>query len=59
MTNEELLQIIEQAVKYREIRSTIAKLTDLLRDMNTQTEDIHSESEFERLVNAIAQRLDE
>ncbi|WP_298919045.1 COR domain-containing protein [uncultured Nostoc sp.] len=49
----------EDIDQYREIRSTIAKLTDLLRDMNTQTEDIHSESEFERLVNAIAQRLDE
>ncbi|MEH2468140.1 leucine-rich repeat domain-containing protein [Nostoc sp.] len=49
----------EDIDQYREIRSTIAKLTDLLRDMNTQTEDIHSVSEFERLVNAIAQRLDE
>lgn len=49
----------EDIDQYREIRSTIAKLTDLLRDMNTQTEDIHSESEFERLVNAIAHRLDE
>ncbi|MDZ8224375.1 COR domain-containing protein, partial [Nostoc sp. ChiVER01] len=49
----------EDIDQYREIRSTIAKLTDLLRDMNTKTEDIHSESEFERLVNAIAQRLDE
>ncbi|MEH2011787.1 hypothetical protein [Nostoc sp.] len=49
----------EDIDQYREIRSTIAKLTDLLRDINAQTEDIHSESEFERLVNAIAQRLDE
>ncbi|MBH8577408.1 leucine-rich repeat domain-containing protein [Nostocaceae cyanobacterium CENA369] len=49
----------EEIDQYTDIRNTIAKLTDLLRDMNTQTEDIHSESEFERLVNAIADRLNE
>lgn len=56
---DNLQGIREDIDQYREIRNTIAKLTDLLRDMNTQTEDIHSESEFERLVNAIADRLNE
>ncbi|WP_104908849.1 leucine-rich repeat domain-containing protein [Nostoc sp. 'Lobaria pulmonaria (5183) cyanobiont'] len=35
------------------------QLTNLLKDMNTLTPDIHSESDFESLLNAIAQRLDE
>ncbi|MFN6569508.1 COR domain-containing protein [Dendronalium sp. ChiSLP03b] len=56
---DNLQGIREDIDQYREIRNTIAKLIDLLRDMNTQTEDIHSESEFERLVNAIADRLNE
>ncbi|MEH2328212.1 COR domain-containing protein [Nostoc sp.] len=45
--------------QYTEIRNTIAELTNLLKDMNTLTPDIHSESDFESLLNAIAQRLDE
>ncbi|MEH1815805.1 MAG: leucine-rich repeat domain-containing protein [Nostoc sp.] len=35
------------------------QLTNLLKDMNTLTPDIHSESDFEILLNAIAHRLDE
>ncbi|MGH1394946.1 MAG: TIR domain-containing protein, partial [Trichormus sp.] len=49
----------EEIDQYTEIRHTIAELTNLLKDMNTLTPDIHSESEFEELVQAIAQRLDE
>ncbi|MEH2117199.1 COR domain-containing protein [Nostoc sp.] len=45
--------------QYTEIRNTIAQLTNLLKDMNTLTPDIHSESDFESLLNAIAHRLDE
>ncbi|MCC5643666.1 TIR domain-containing protein, partial [Nostoc sp. CHAB 5824] len=45
--------------QYTEIRNTIAELTNLLKDMNTLTPDIHSKSEFESLLNAIALRLDE
>ncbi|MEA5624273.1 COR domain-containing protein, partial [Nostoc sp. UHCC 0251] len=56
---DNLQGIREDIDQYREIRNMIAKLTDLLRDMNTQTEDIHSESGFESLLNAIADRLDE
>ena len=94
MTNEELLEIIEQAVRDKvtklelsnkglttlppeigqltNLRSLnlsfsqlsslpleIGQLTNLLKDMNTFTPDIHSESDFESLLNAIAQRLDE
>ncbi|UKO97556.1 COR domain-containing protein [Nostoc sp. UHCC 0870] len=43
---------------YTEIRHTIAELTNRLKDMNTLTPDIHSESEFEQLLQAIVQRLD-
>ncbi|MEH2173210.1 hypothetical protein [Nostoc sp.] len=39
--------------------ATRAELTNLLKDMNTLTPGIHSESDFESLLNAIAHRLDE
>ncbi|WP_448267684.1 hypothetical protein [Nostoc sp. DSM 114159] len=32
----------------------IVQLTNLLKDMNTLTPDIHSESDFEKLLNTIA-----
>uniref|UniRef100_UPI0039C61B32 COR domain-containing protein n=2 Tax=unclassified Anabaena TaxID=2619674 RepID=UPI0039C61B32 len=47
----------EEIDLYTEIRNAIAELTNLLKDMNTLTPEIHSESEFEVLVQAIAQRL--
>ncbi|MBG1240332.1 COR domain-containing protein, partial [Nostoc sp. NZL] len=49
----------EEIDQYTEIRNTIAELTNLLKDMNTLTPDIHSESDFKSLLNAIAHRLDE
>jgi GTPase SAR1 family protein len=49
----------EEIDQYTEIRKTIAELTNLLKDMNTLTPDIHSDSEFEELLQAIANRLDE
>ena len=49
----------EEIDQYTEIRNTSAELTNLLKDMNTLTPDIHSDSEFESLLNAIAHRLDE
>ncbi|MFW9259029.1 COR domain-containing protein [Nostoc sp. CALU 546] len=49
----------EEIDQYTEIRNTIAELTNLLKDMNTLTPDIHSKSDFEELLNAIAHRLDE
>ncbi|MEH1793142.1 leucine-rich repeat domain-containing protein [Nostoc sp.] len=49
----------EEIDQYTEIRNAIAELTNLLKDMNTLTPDIHSKSDFEELLNAIAHRLDE
>ncbi|MBN3884139.1 MAG: toll/interleukin-1 receptor domain-containing protein [Nostoc sp. JL34] len=49
----------EEIDLYTEIRHTIAELTNLLKDMNTLTPDIHNESVFDELSKAIAQRLDE
>ncbi|MDZ7952623.1 COR domain-containing protein [Nostoc sp. DedQUE09] len=49
----------EEIDQYTEIRNTIAELTNLLKDMNMLTPDIHSASDFEELLNAIAHRLDE
>ncbi|MFN6536171.1 MAG: TIR domain-containing protein [Nostoc sp. EkiNYC01] len=49
----------EEIDLYTQIRHTIAELTNLLKDMNTLTPDIHSESDFDELSKAIAQRLDE
>lgn len=49
----------EEIDQYTEIRNTIAELTNLLKDMNTLTPDIHSQSEFEALIKAIEDRLDQ
>ncbi|MGF1991008.1 MAG: COR domain-containing protein [Nostoc sp. ZfuVER08] len=47
----------EEIDQYTEIRNAIAELTNLLKDMNTLTPDIHSKSEFEELLEAIVHRL--
>ncbi|WP_414518908.1 COR domain-containing protein, partial [Nostoc sp. PCC 9305] len=44
---------------YAEIRQYLPRLANILKDMNTLTPDIHSKSDFEELLNAIAHRLDE
>ncbi|MDZ7960855.1 MAG: toll/interleukin-1 receptor domain-containing protein [Aulosira sp. DedQUE10] len=49
----------EEIDLYTEIRNMFANLTKLLKDMNALTADIHLESEFEALLKAIAQSLDE
>ncbi|HEY9672301.1 MAG TPA: COR domain-containing protein [Waterburya sp.] len=49
----------EEIDQYTEIRNTIAELTNILKDMNTLTPDIHSEFEFEALIDAIEKRLNE
>jgi hypothetical protein len=49
----------EEIDQYTEIRNTIAELTNLLKDMNTLTPDIHSQSEFQDLIKAIEDRLDQ
>ena len=43
--------------EYTEIRATIDGLTDTLQNMNTLTPDIHSESGFNDLINAIQEQL--
>jgi internalin A len=45
--------------EYIEIRNTIDGLVDIIQNMNTLTADVHSQTEHEELLNAIAQRLDE
>ncbi len=56
----EFLQGIREEIdQYTDIRNTIAELTNLLKDMNTLTPDIHSQSEFEALLKAIENRLNE
>ena len=49
----------EEIDQYTNIPNTIAELTNILKDMNTLTPDIHSQSEFEELINAIEERLHE
>ncbi|MBD2015781.1 leucine-rich repeat domain-containing protein [Microcoleus sp. FACHB-53] len=49
----------EEIDQYTEIRNTIAELTNLLKDMNTLTPDIHSQLEFQDLIKAIEDRLDQ
>ncbi|MEB3213789.1 MAG: caspase family protein [Leptolyngbyaceae bacterium] len=44
---------------YTEIRGTIAELTNTLKDMNTLTARIHSESGFAELIRTIQQKLNE
>ncbi|HEY9646912.1 MAG TPA: COR domain-containing protein [Chroococcidiopsis sp.] len=42
---------------YTQIRATIAELTNILKDMNTLTPEMHTESEFEEIFEAIATKL--
>lgn len=42
---------------YAKIRALLPRLTDILRDMNTLTSDIHRESNFKELVNAVIAKL--
>jgi hypothetical protein len=44
---------------YTEIRNRIASLTDILKDMNTLTPDLHRESEFEAIIQAVETKLTE
>lgn len=44
---------------YNEIRQYLPRLTHILKDMNTLTVQIHSESGFAELIQAIAQKLEE
>ncbi|MBW4473515.1 MAG: AAA-like domain-containing protein [Stenomitos rutilans HA7619-LM2] len=47
----------EEIDQYTQIRNTIAELTGILKNMNTLTSEMHSQSEFEDLFQAIEQKL--
>jgi hypothetical protein len=49
----------EDIDSYTEIRRTIADLTNILKDMNTLTSEMHSESAFETLFKAVEQKMAE
>lgn len=49
--------IREEMDLYDRIRDKVSGLTSILKDMNTLTPDMHSESDFSELYNAIEQRL--
>jgi hypothetical protein len=49
----------EEIDQYTQIRNTIAELTSILKNMNTLTSDMHSESDFDELFGAIATKLEE
>jgi len=49
--------IREEMDLYDRIRDKVSGLTSILKDMNTLTPDMHSESDFAELYNAIEQRL--
>ncbi len=51
--------IREEIDLYDRIRDKVSGLTSILKDMNTLTPDMHSESDFEELYNAIEKRLKE
>ena len=49
----------EEIDQYTEIRNTIAELTSILKNMNTLTPDIHSESDFGTLLESVECKLAE
>jgi internalin A len=51
--------IREEMDLYDRIRDKVSGLTSILKDMNTLTPDMHSESDFAELYNAIEKRLKE
>jgi|CXWL01.1.fsa_nt_gi hypothetical protein len=51
--------IREEMDLYDRIRDKVSGLTGILKDMNTLTPEMHSESDFEELYNAIEKRLKE
>ena len=59
VSSANLQGIREEMDQYTDIRNTISELTSLLKDMNTLTPDIHQQSEFEQLINAIEDRLNQ
>jgi GUN4-like/TIR domain len=56
---EYLQGVREEIDRYTEIRNTIAELTDILKNMNTLTPDLHSHADFETLFKTIELNLSE
>lgn len=54
---EYLQGIREEIDQYAEIRNTIAELTNILKNMNTLTVDMHSESDFEALFDELKSKV--
>lgn len=54
-----LAHLQQSVTEYTEFRSTIDLLTYMLQNMNTLTPDIHSQSDFEALFEAIEHKLSE
>jgi formylglycine-generating enzyme required for sulfatase activity len=51
--------IRDEIDQYTRIRARIAELTDILKDMNTLTPDMHRDSEFDEIYDGIARRMKE
>lgn len=53
------MQVCRESIDlYTRIRAAIAELTETLKDMNTLTPEIHTESGFADLISAIQKRLE-
>lgn len=57
MSAADLKGFREEIDLYTEIRRTIAELTAILRNMNTLSTQMHSETDFVALVDAVSARL--
>jgi hypothetical protein len=44
---------------YAEIRALLPRLMDVLRDMNTLTPDLHRQSDFSEIYDAVMAKLEE
>lgn len=51
--------IRDEIDQYTRIRARIAELTDILKDMNTLTPDIHHDSDFNEIYDGIVRRMKE
>ncbi len=59
VSSENLQGIREEIDLYNDIRDEIAKLTDILQDMNTLTPDMHRDSGFQALYDTVMAKLEE
>jgi hypothetical protein len=59
VSSEYLDGIREDIDLYADIRKYLPRLTDILRDMNTLTVEIHSKTGFEELIKAVEAKMEE